>query len=173
MSDSPKKVQVVDLYNHLLSYLTRCECSQNKQIHRAVYVFILQKNTNLIFCNKRSSLKPYCPEYYSSCFSGYVLEDETYMESALRNIFDETGLKLDLNFIGSLFYEGKTNKSWGQIFYGYFDGQVINIKDNPQEFEFVELMSYKEIMLREQSGDLFTPESIQALYQLRKKLSLQ
>lgn len=65
-----------------------------------------------IFCHKRSAWKYYCPGSFSTCFTGIVLESETYLSSGKRKLYQETGLDLELNFLTSLYYEGKNNKVW-------------------------------------------------------------
>ncbi|CAD8061988.1 unnamed protein product [Paramecium sonneborni] len=168
-----KKAKVVDIYNHVIDLISIDANLLQKVIHQATFLFVVEKSTSRVFCHKRSQQKQYQAGAFSTCFTGIVLECEDYRQCAKRKLTQETGLDLELQYLNSFYYESKKNKIWGQIFYTYYDGQIINFIEDPKEVEGIELMSYREIVIREQNGETFTPESIQALHFLNKRVLRQ
>ncbi|CAD8069575.1 unnamed protein product [Paramecium sonneborni] len=167
------KAKVVDINNHVIDLISIDRKLLSKVIHQATFLFVIEKQSQRVFCHKRSQQKQYQPGAFSTCFTGIVLESEDYRQCAKRKLIQETGLDLELSYLNSFYYESKTNKIWGQIFYTLYDGQIINFIQDPKEVEEIELMSYREIVIREQNGEVFTPESIQALHFLNKRVLRQ
>ncbi|CAD8054974.1 unnamed protein product [Paramecium primaurelia] len=167
------KAKVVDINNHVIDFICIDQKLLSKVIHQATYLFIIEQQSLRVFCHKRSQQKQYQPGALSTCFTGIVLESEDYRQCAKRKLTQETGLELDLTYLNSFYYESKQNKIWGQIFYTFYDGQIINFIQDPKEVQEIELMSYREIIIREQNGEKFIQESMQALHFLNKRVLRQ
>lgn len=75
-------IVIVDEKNQIIGPSIRREMRLKNLIHRATYIFVIQKQSNKFFVQKRSSTKRYCPSYFEPCFGGVVAFDETYDSNA-------------------------------------------------------------------------------------------
>lgn len=71
---------------------TRKEVHAKGLIHRAIHIFVFNKNGDL-FLQKRSMLKDMNPGVWDSSVSGHLDAGEDYLTAALREIEEEIGIK--------------------------------------------------------------------------------
>ena len=87
-------------------------------LHKTVHIWILRNNNKGTFdllLQKRSKNKDSFPSCYDISSAGHVLAGDDYKESAIRELFEELGIKAkdnELKFIG--FHKGKVETE----FYG-------------------------------------------------------
>lgn len=70
---------------------SRAEVHTENLIHRAVHVFVLNRNGDL-WLQKRSRLKDMNPELWDSSVSGHLDAGEDYLEAAVRELGEEIGI---------------------------------------------------------------------------------
>lgn len=96
--------------------------------HRTSHVWVLrEKDGNVqVLLQKRSDTKDSFPGCYDTSSAGHIPAGQDFAESALREIFEELGVKLSEK---DLIYIGRKFISTDQIFYGkeFHDRQVSNI----------------------------------------------
>ncbi|CAD8109174.1 unnamed protein product [Paramecium primaurelia] len=152
---------IVNEKNEIIGQSKRKEMRQQKLIHRATYIFVLQTKTNKLFIHKRSQEKRYCPGYFDACFGGVVAINETYESNATKEIHEEIGLQ-NVNIIpkNEFYYEDQISKIWGKIFFLYFDGEANQLTPQIEEVEYIDLKEIKDILV---SNDKWTPDGMHAL----------
>jgi 16S rRNA (adenine1518-N6/adenine1519-N6)-dimethyltransferase len=81
---------------------TRAEVHAQRLIHRAVHVFVFNRNGDL-YLQKRSRLKDMSPGLWDSSVSGHLDAGEDYEAAAMRELEEEIGISTkaeDLKRIG-------------------------------------------------------------------------
>lgn len=93
-------------------------------LHKTVHIWILRNNNKGTFdllLQKRSKNKDSFPSCYDISSAGHVLAGDDYKESAIRELFEELGIKAkdnELKFIG--FHKGKVETEfYGNKFKNY------------------------------------------------------
>ncbi|MBC7979575.1 MAG: ribosomal RNA small subunit methyltransferase A [Armatimonadetes bacterium] len=93
---------VVDANDKLMGTATRGEVHAQNLIHRAVHVFVLNKNGDL-YLQKRSLLKDKNPGVWDSSVSGHLDAGEDYREAATRELGEEIGIQnTDTNSLSTI-----------------------------------------------------------------------
>lgn len=95
LKDKPQKddelFDVVDENDAPTRVATRGEVHAKNLIHRAVHVFVLNRNGDLIL-QKRSRLKDMNPSVWDSSVSGHLDAGENYLKAAVRELGEEIGI---------------------------------------------------------------------------------
>jgi 16S rRNA (adenine1518-N6/adenine1519-N6)-dimethyltransferase len=85
---------VVDEHDHVQRQASRHEVHTNHWLHRAVHIFVFNREGEL-FLQKRSRLKDAHPSRWDSSAAGHVNAGDDYQETALREVEEELGVKVD------------------------------------------------------------------------------
>ena len=95
LKDKPQKdgeiFDVVDENDIPVGTSTRVEVHAKNLIHRAVHVFVLNRNGDL-YLQKRSRLKDMNPGVWDSSVSGHLDAGEDYLQAAVRELGEEIGI---------------------------------------------------------------------------------
>ncbi len=95
LKDKPQKdgeiFDVVDENDIPVGTATRAEVHAKNLIHRAVHVFVLNRNGDL-YLQKRSRLKDMNPGVWDSSVSGHLDAGEDYLQAAVRELGEEIGI---------------------------------------------------------------------------------
>lgn len=83
---------VVDAQDQLVGTATRAEVHAENLLHRAIHVFVLNRNGDL-FLQKRSLQKDMNPGVWDSSVSGHVDAGEDYSAAAVRELGEEIGIQ--------------------------------------------------------------------------------
>ena len=119
------------------------------------------------YVQKRKSNKKWCPGYWDVTFGGMVRLGETYEENAAREVGEELGVTAsELQKSFKYLFETQKSKSWGQAFFGVWDGEI---KPQKEEVDQVRLMTKEEIRIRLKRGENFTPGGLEVLNRILKK----
>ncbi len=92
---------VVDKFDRAIGESTRGEVHRRNMFHRAVHVFIFNRNGDL-FLQKRSHLKDVHPGRWDSSAAGHLDIGEEYEAAAVRELREELGIRADLEPVGKL-----------------------------------------------------------------------
>jgi len=141
-------LDVVDENDRVIGSATRGECNGNPSvIHRAAYALIFNSEGKL-FLHKRSKTKDTCPGMWSISVAGHVTQGETYEETIAREIIEEIGTILKVEFLDKYLLQHKSENEYSAIFRGYSDGPF---ELNPKEIEegdFFSMDTIRNIMWR-------------------------
>ncbi len=156
-------LDVVDEDDNVIDKASRKDCHENKLLHRAVHIMILNSQGELLL-QKRTMNKDTNPGFWGSSASGHIDSGDKYRETAHRELKEELGIETDLEeieFIRCYFEEHRENI---KIFLGKHDGPFTL---NPEEVDAIEFVKpgkiKREIRLYVRK---FTPQFQQAFKKL-------
>ncbi len=119
---------VLNKYGEFIGKIeTREKCHKEGLWHRAVYVFIFNKNGDVLL-QKRSSNKRVWPNLWDVTAGGHVLSGEFGRQALTREIKEELGLNIDENELKYLVGSKSTNIK-GDILDNIFNECYILTKD--------------------------------------------
>lgn len=166
--DSPhdEMVAIVDEDNQVIGAVRRADMRLIGLLHRATYVFVFD-SAGKLYVQHRTMTKDVYPGYWDLCAGGVVLDGESYLESAERELAEELGIRgvLLAPWFQFLFEDGKS-RVWGAAYSCVYDGPL---ELQPEEVQSVELIHPDDI-LNGVDQRPFTPDS---LYALRKRYALE
>ncbi|RMF87932.1 MAG: NUDIX domain-containing protein [Nitrospinota bacterium] len=90
---------VVDAHDQVIGQAPRSEVHARGLPHRAVHIFVLNSQEELLL-QKRSATKDEFPLRYTSSASGHLRSGESYWEAARRELEEELGLQSSLEMLG-------------------------------------------------------------------------
>ena len=127
MTQNPAEelVAIVDETNRPLGAVTRRIMRQQRLIHRATYILVLNTEGSL-FIQKRSKSKDIYPGHWDIAAGGVVLAGEDYETAALRELHEELGIKAKaLDYLFDHYFEDEANRVWGRIYTCRHNGPFI------------------------------------------------
>lgn len=152
---------VVDREDNILGYRSRYDCHHdNKLIHRAIGIVIFNSEGELLL-QKRSRFKDTNPGLYSISAAGHVGKDESYLETAKRELFEELGIKTELKFKKKLLLSNNQETEMDSLFEGKYEGPF---KLDYEEVEKVEFCSTEKI---KKITNKLTPFALKGLKELQ------
>ena len=110
--------------------------NNQKEFHRHVFIYIMRDNELLM--QKRSPLKKRYPKLWTASVSGHVSMSETPLNTAIRETYEELGIKVNPTDLG---YVTTTKQIEGECAFNYIY-MLDYYKRNPPFFE----VSSKEII---------------------------
>lgn len=102
---------------------SREECHKKGLWHRAVVIFIIEKDNQKILLQQRSKTKKMWPNLWDITAGGHVLKGELGVDAVVREAKEELGISLkksSLEFIGATRSETKKNDMIDKHFNEYF-----------------------------------------------------
>lgn len=109
-------VQIVDRHNRKIGHQSRARMLAERLIPRASYILVFN-DKNELFLQKRTATKDINPGYWDVAAGGVVLADESYEDSAVRELAEELGVRdVPLQFLFDHYYDRGGNRVWGRIF---------------------------------------------------------
>ena len=115
-------------------YVSKGECIPKGFYHMAVEIWIINSDGDLLLV-KRSKMKKFHPNEWE-CIGGSAINDETFLEAAIREIWEEIGIKISPGDLNECGYEVRTK----HIVMTYFLNKNIRLEDiiiSKQEIESV------------------------------------
>jgi len=139
----------------------REEVHRDGDWHRAVYVWILNSKKELLL-QKRSPEKDSHPNFWDISAAGHVLAGKNSLETAVREVEEELGLKIkesDLEYLYS--YNHRTIQNNGTFINGgvydeyllKIDLDLSNLKLQKEEVSDVKFINYVELEELVKNGD--------------------
>ena len=140
--DLDQLLDIVDEQDRVIGSATRRECNRNPDlIHRAAYALIFDPEGRL-FLQKRSQSKDTCPGMWSISVAGHVDQGETYEKTIVREMEEEIGIVLKVEFLGKFLLRHENENEYSAIFRGYSGGPF---ELNPEEIEAGDFFSLDTI----------------------------
>jgi len=150
-------VDIVDENNNVIDAVPRSVMRQQRLLHRATYI-VIRNALGLLYIQKRTATKDYCPSMLDACCGGVVSKGEEIQASAYRELAEEMGItNVPLKFHGSFLHQDNDCNVWGAVFSCQYDGELVL---QQEEVEYVLLMTTDEIQAR---ASEFTADSLVAI----------
>lgn len=156
MGSENEIVAIVDRENYIVGSATRYKMRSEGLIHRATYVLVFDSQGRL-FVHKRTTSKDIYPGFYDIAAGGVVLAEESYEESAQRELGEELGIfTAILRFHFDNFFEDAGNRVWGRIFSCIYEGPMVLQKEEVESGFFMDVTDIHNFAKKEP----FTPDGL-------------
>ncbi|MDW7774254.1 MAG: NUDIX domain-containing protein [Desulfobulbaceae bacterium] len=160
MSPANEIIQIVDENNIEIAAVSRKLMREQNLIHRASYVLVFNKTGDL-FIQRRTMSKDIYPGYWDIAAGGVVLANESYDDSARRELQEELGI-CGNHFLTPCFdhfYEDADNRVWGRVYRCAHEGPFTL---QPEEVEYGMFVPVPTA-LRMSGQEPFTPDGLEIL----------
>lgn len=159
MGSADEIVTIVDEENNVIGSANHSVMRKKCLIHRATYILVYNSKGEL-FLQKRTMTKDIYPGHYDIAAGGVVLADESYEESARRELAEELGITAaPLTRLLDFFYDDPDNRVWGRVFSCIHGGPITLQAEEVESGAFLSLAEIRSLAERE----LFTPDSLYLL----------
>lgn len=165
-------MEILDIINEndeIIGQAPQKEVYDKMHLHRIVHVLIFNVSGQMAL-QKRSQLKLYCPLHWSTTVGGHVQSGEDYQKAALREMVEETGLELPVEFLAKDVYEDPERpglRKFLGIFKALYNGDFSLDSEEVEDFGFFSLEDIQEMIAR---GEKFHPE---LLFLLKKYYNIE
>lgn len=161
-----EKIQIVDENDEPIGGSTRQEAWAKGSYYRLVQIVLRDEDGNFLL-QKRSPLKALFPNCWTNAASGHVDEGETYEISAPRELAEEIGVEVPLEFVGKFLVQKTMDDKIINQFNGVFEGRIPrDTKFTIQPLEVSEVQWFTPEELKEKiatSPSEFTPAMVRAV----------
>ncbi|MDQ5952893.1 MAG: isopentenyl-diphosphate Delta-isomerase [Patescibacteria group bacterium] len=128
-------------------HLPRKEVLEKKLWCRTTNIFVLNSKGEIL-CHQRSLSKERFPGAWSTHFGGHITEGESFKISALKELEEETGLKVNaFQLIPWRTSRKIISRIWVRDFITVFDGDISELKIQKSEIEQVKWFNATDILL--------------------------
>lgn len=133
-----EKILLVDAYDNVTGSCDKLEAHRRGLLHRAFSVFLIRGNSMLI--QRRAEGKYHSAGLWANSCCSHQHENETLDEAVHRRVFQELGMKCDVEELFSFVYHcrfenGLSEYEYDHVFAGTFTGEL-----SPDSEEISELM---------------------------------
>ncbi len=159
---SPDEIfDVCDTEDRVIGQARRADVHANNLLHRAVHVWVMRSNGQLV-AQRRSASKDQYPNALTSSASGHLDAGEDYLTAALRELGEELGLTgVELEFVVKLAASPETAYEHTVLYTLTTDAPLT---PNAGEVAGLELYTRDELARElSQSGDNLSPPFRQLL----------
>jgi 16S rRNA (adenine1518-N6/adenine1519-N6)-dimethyltransferase len=116
-----ERFPVVDEHDRRLGTATRTEVHENNLRHRAVHVLLFNAEGDVLL-QKRSARKDRHPLRWDSSAAGHVEADESYDQTATREVREELGIEAELHALGKLAASRATDLEFISVYQAAHNG---------------------------------------------------
>ncbi len=149
----------VDEHDRLLGSLPRAQLRERGAIGRGTFI-LLFKSAGELCVHRRTLSKALYPGYWDVAAGGMVLADESYAESAARELEEELGIAaVELHEHRRFFFDQPDNRLWCTVFSAVSDAPL---RLQPEEVLEAAFMPTAQALLRAEQQP-FCPDSLEAL----------
>lgn len=158
-------IDVIDDENNVINTVSRDEIIEKNLLHRGSTIFVFNKEGKILV-TRRSKDKKVFPNKLEIGQGGKVCVDETYDETAYREIEEEVGIKdVNLEFMFIMKYSNNYNSSIEKVYRCTYDGPISfndgevseyfwksideikdMIEDNPKQFSDFTIVFFKKYL---------------------------
>jgi isopentenyldiphosphate isomerase len=154
-----EQIAWVDHNDQLLGSLPRAQLRERGLIGRGTYI-LLFNSAGQMCVHRRTLSKAIYPGYWDVAAGGMVQADESYAESAARELEEELGVSgVALTAHEQFFFDQPGNRIWCAVFSAVWDGPL---KLQPEEVIEARFITVDEV-LRETLQKPYCPDSLAAL----------
>ncbi|WP_339515792.1 NUDIX hydrolase [Pseudomonas sp. RL_15y_Pfl2_60] len=154
-----ERIAWVDEQDCQLGALPRAQLRERGLIGRATFI-LLFNSAGLLCVHRRTLSKALYPGYWDVAAGGMVMADESYAESAARELQEELGIGgVILRECQRFFFDQADNRLWCAVFSAISDAPLILQPEEVLEARFVSV----EQALAESAVKDYCPDSLQAL----------
>jgi len=142
---------VVDEDDTVIGKITRGQTYKNKNlIHRSIYVAVFNSKGEL-FMQQRSAAKDTDPGKWTISCTGHVSVGDTYEKAAERELFEELGVKLHLEYIDKFLVRYPIETEMTVFYKAYSSGPFIL---QPKEIRQGRFFDKKQLRLKIEKGEI-------------------
>lgn len=157
----------VDEHDQLLGAMPRAQLREAGLIGRCTFI-LLFNSAGLLCISRRSLSKAVYPGYWDVAAGGMVATDESYAESAARELAEELGVTgVELRFHERFYFDQPGNRLWCGVFSAVWDGPLRLQPEEVSEARFVSLAQVDD----ERQRLPYCPDSLVALQRYQAGLS--
>lgn len=155
------KVVLVDREDKIVGYKEKNEAHHHPvSLHRAVSAVVYNEDHDKILLQKRSRGKKTWPGYWSNTSCTHPFADESYKKAAERRLFEEMGVKTQLEESYRFIYKAIYDKDWGEheydvVFIGEYQGDIIADPAEVDEYKWMKVADLVSDM--KINPDIYTP----------------
>ena len=118
-------VSIVDSTNTVIGAMPRNQMRGQSVIYQVTYILVFNSGGDLLV-QRRTDTKDVYPGLLDLAAGGVVLAEESYEESAARELEEELGISVPLTRHFDIWFEDSTcspaNRNWGRVFSCVHDG---------------------------------------------------
>ena len=165
-------LDVVDENDKVIDVLDRNQIHEKGLLHREVIVFIINDKGEVLI-QKRSANKKSDPNKWGLC-AGHVDSGEKPFDSALRELYEEVGLKVEdkeMVFINKELVTKKNNSHFNYMYYVKSDlnaNEFIIQKEELSEVKWIHISKLIECLKNKDNSFCINTDKIDELELLRK-----
>ena len=149
----------VDEHDNLLGSLVRADLRERGLIGRGSYIMLFNSAGELCV-HRRTLSKAIYPGFWDVAAGGMVQADETYAESAARELAEELGVSgVELTAHDHFYFQDTGSRLWCSAFSAVWDGPLVLQPEEVLEARFLPL----EQVLDEIQRKPYCPDSLAAL----------
>src|SRR5471032_2588809 len=138
-----ERIAWVDEQDNLLGALVRSDLRERGLIGRGTYIMLFNSAGELCV-HRRTLSKAIYPGYWDVAAGGMVQADESYAESAARELEEELGVSgVPLTEHEHFFFDQPGNRLWCAVFSAVWDGPL---KLQPEEVLEARFMAVDEVL---------------------------
>ncbi|MFW9079422.1 NUDIX hydrolase [Pseudomonas sp. P2757] len=154
-----EQIAWVDEQDNLLGSLVRADLRERGLIGRGTYIMLFNSVGELCV-HRRTLSKAIYPGYWDVAAGGMVQANETYAESAARELEEELGVSgVELTAHDHFYFEDTGNRLWCSAFSAVWDGPLILQPEEVLEARFIPI----EQVMQEIRQKPYCPDSLAAL----------
>ncbi|WP_432218464.1 NUDIX hydrolase [Pseudomonas kribbensis] len=154
-----EQIAWVDEQDNLLGSLVRSDLRERGLIGRGTYIMLFNSAGELCV-HRRTLSKAIYPGYWDVAAGGMVQANETYAESAARELEEELGVSgVELTAHDHFYFEDPGNRLWCSAFSAVWDGPLILQPEEVLEARFIPV---DQVMLEIEKKP-YCPDSLAAL----------
>lgn len=142
---------LVDIDDKVIGQASRKAChSDPGLIHRSIFVLIFNDQDQVLW-QKRSPTKEVDPGKWVTSVSGHVLAGEAYEETAAREVGEELGIDLPLEFLGKFLYRYPKENEYSAVYRACSAGPF---DYNTEEISGIRFMTIGDVLAKEKEKKL-------------------
>lgn len=154
-----EQIAWVDEQDRLLGAIRRSDLRERGLIGRGTYILLFNSAGELCV-HRRTLSKAIYPGYWDVAAGGMVQADESYIESAARELAEELGVSgVPLTEHEHFFFDQPGNRLWCAVFSAIWDGPLTLQPEEVLEARFIPVAD----ALREAVEEPYCPDSVAAL----------
>ena len=155
-----EKIAWVDDDDQLLGSLPRAELRARGLIGRCTFILLFNSAGELCV-HRRTLSKAVYPGYWDPAAGGMVQAEESYAESAARELEEELGIAgVELRPHGTFFFDQPDNRLWCAVFSAVSDAPLTLQPEEVLEAKFIDP---HQALAEAKAGTPYCPDSLAAL----------